>query len=138
MTLPYSLPDWVPWWVNIAILVPVVLFALAFLLMPFSVIGVKGRLESVEARLDEIQGEIRSLALRLPDPGPREMEIERPPRAWHHRLGRADAAPADPASAAPWPSWTARRRRTAGSTPRAGSAPSLASIRADLVVRSAP
>jgi hypothetical protein len=36
-------------------------------LMPFSVFGVKGRLEAIEARLDEIQGEIRSLALRLPE-----------------------------------------------------------------------
>jgi hypothetical protein len=83
MTLPYTLPDWVPWWVNIAILVPVVLFALAFVLMPFSVIGVKGRLESVEMRLDEIQGEIRSLALRLPEPGFRELETERPERGAH-------------------------------------------------------
>ena len=72
MTFPFALPDWVPWWVNIAILVPMVLFALAFVLMPFSVFGIKGRLESVEARLDEIQGEIRSLALRLPEPSPRD------------------------------------------------------------------
>jgi hypothetical protein len=78
MTLPYTLPDWVPWWVNIAILVPVVLFALAFLLMPFSVFGIKGRLESVEARLDEIQGEIRSLALRLPEPSLRESGLHEP------------------------------------------------------------
>jgi hypothetical protein len=67
MTLPFALPDWVPWWVSIVVIVPVVLFVLAFLLMPFSVFGVKGRLEAVEARLDEIQGEIRSLALRLPE-----------------------------------------------------------------------
>lgn len=69
MTLPFALPDWVPWWVSIVVIVPVVLFVLAFLLMPFSVFGVKGRLEGVEARLDEIQGEIRSLALRLPERG---------------------------------------------------------------------
>ncbi len=66
--------------------------------MPFSVIGVKGRLEGVEARLDEIQGEIRSLALRLPDPGRQELE-NGAPRARHTRLGRADDAPADPAGA---------------------------------------
>ena len=40
---------------------------LAFLFMPFSVIGVKSRLEGIEARMDELQGEIRSLALRLPE-----------------------------------------------------------------------
>ncbi len=105
MTLPYTLPDWVPWWVNIAILVPVVLFALAFLLMPFSVIGVKTRLESLEARLDEIQGEIRTLSLRLPDPGlrppgPHAEELELPgraPRTWPERPP-IPPAPRTPAS----------------------------------------
>jgi hypothetical protein len=67
MELPFSLPPWMPPWVGIAILVPALLFLLAFVLMPFSVFGVKGRLEGVEARLDEIQGEIRALTLRLPE-----------------------------------------------------------------------
>src|SRR3954469_5777458 len=69
MTLPFALPDWLPWWVPIVLLVPLLLYALAFLFMPFSVIGVKSRLEVIEARLDEIQGEIRHLALRLPEMG---------------------------------------------------------------------
>ncbi len=69
MIPPLPLPDWVPWWANLAILIAVSLFALMFLLMPFAVFGVKGRLEALEARLDEIQGEIRSLSLRLPEPG---------------------------------------------------------------------
>ena len=69
MTLPFTLPDWLPWWVPIVLLVPALLYALAFLFMPFSVIGVKSRLEVIEARLDEIQGEIRHLALRLPETG---------------------------------------------------------------------
>ena len=68
MTLPFTLPDWLPWWVPILLLVPALLYALAFLFMPFSVIGVKGRLEAIEARLDEIQGEIRHVALRMPEP----------------------------------------------------------------------
>jgi hypothetical protein len=68
MSLPFTLPDWLPWWVPILLLVPALMYALAFLFMPFSVIGLKGRLEAVEARLDEIQGEIRGLALRLPEP----------------------------------------------------------------------
>jgi hypothetical protein len=67
MTLPFTLPDWMPWWVPILLLVPAILYALAVLFMPFSVIGVKGRLEAIEARLDEIQGEIRSLVLRMPE-----------------------------------------------------------------------
>lgn len=67
MTLPFILPDWLPWWVPIVLLVPALLYALAFLFMPFSVIGVKSRLEVIEARLDEIQSEIRHVALRLPE-----------------------------------------------------------------------
>ena len=68
MNSPLPLPDWVPWWVHLVLLLAILLFGLLFLLMPFSVFGVKARLEGVEARLDEIQGEIRSLALRLPEP----------------------------------------------------------------------
>ena len=72
MTSPLPLPDWVPWWVHLVILLAALLFGLLFLLMPFSVFGTKARLEGIEARLDEIQGEIRSLALRLPEPGIQE------------------------------------------------------------------
>ncbi|MBW4092137.1 MAG: hypothetical protein HIU82_13665 [Proteobacteria bacterium] len=67
MNLPVALPAWLPWWASLVLLVAVVLWGLAFLLVPFSVIGVKARLEGLEARLDEIQGEIRTLALRLPE-----------------------------------------------------------------------
>jgi hypothetical protein len=70
-----SLPDWVPWWVPMVLLVPALLYALAFLFMPFSVLGVKTRLEVIEARLDEIQQEIRHLALRLPA-GQHEVDFE--------------------------------------------------------------
>ncbi len=69
MTSPLPFPEWVPWWVHLVVLLGALLFALLFLLMPFSVFGVKARLEGIEVRLDEIQGEIRSLALRLPEPG---------------------------------------------------------------------
>lgn len=67
MTLPFTLPEWVPWWVPIALLVPLGLYALAVLFMPFAVLGLKSRLEAIDMRLDEIQGEIRSLALRMPE-----------------------------------------------------------------------
>lgn len=69
MTFPAFIPDWLPWWAVLAVLVPVALYALAFLAMPFSVLGLKGRLEGLEARLDEIQAEVRALALRLPERG---------------------------------------------------------------------
>ena len=83
MTSPIALPDWLPWWVPLVVLIPVLLYLLVLLLMPFSVFGVKGRLDLLDARLDEIQGEIRALALRLPEraePGPRRGEAPaRPP-----------------------------------------------------------
>lgn len=69
MPVPALLPDWAPAWVQLAVLVVLLLVALLFLAVPFSVIGLKGRLDGLEARLDEIQGEIRSLSLRLPEAG---------------------------------------------------------------------
>lgn len=75
MTMPFALPDWLPWWVPLVLLLPALLYALAFLFMPFSVIGVKSRLEAIEARLDELQNELRHLALRLPAPA-RETDFE--------------------------------------------------------------
>ena len=89
MTFPPTLPDWLPWWLALVILIPVAIYVLALLAMPFSVFGVKGRLEGVEARLDEIQGEIRALSLRLREPGVDTPPIppppdQPPPRAPHY------------------------------------------------------
>ncbi len=70
MSLPFALPPWLPWWASLVLLVVGLLWVLAFLLVPFSVIGVKARLEGLEARLDELHAEIRTLALRLPEAGP--------------------------------------------------------------------
>lgn len=68
MTMPFILPDWVPWWLPMVLLVPLALYVLALLVMPFAVLGVKSRLDAIDLRLDEIQGEIRSLALRMREP----------------------------------------------------------------------
>ncbi len=68
MTIPLLFPDWVPGWAQLLVLILAIMLGLAFLMMPFSVFGLKSRLEGVEARLDEIQGEIRALAHRLPEP----------------------------------------------------------------------
>lgn len=67
MTISAIFPDWVPGWIQLALVIVAILLGLAFLLMPFSVFGVKARLEAVEIRLDEIQAEIRSLSMRLPE-----------------------------------------------------------------------
>ena len=70
MNLPFALPAWLPWWASLVLAVLLLLWGCAFLLVPFSVIGLKGRLEGIEARLDELQTEIRTLSLRLPDAMP--------------------------------------------------------------------
>jgi hypothetical protein len=67
MSIPFALPDWMPGWLPFVVLIPVLLYGLTFIAIPFAVFGVKGRLDLLEARLDEIQGEIRLLSLRLPE-----------------------------------------------------------------------
>jgi hypothetical protein len=61
-----NLPDWLPWWIPLVLLLPTSLWALSFLFMPFSVFGLKTRLDLLDARLDEIQQEIRHLAHYMP------------------------------------------------------------------------
>jgi hypothetical protein len=69
MTLPFALPAWLPWWLPIVMLVPGLLWILAFLAVPFSVVGLKARLDGLEAQLDDIHAEIRTLMLRMPESG---------------------------------------------------------------------
>ncbi len=64
MTLPLSLPDWMPSWVYLLIALPVLLWILAFLLVPFSVIGLKARLEALESQIDEMHEDLRIMAMR--------------------------------------------------------------------------
>ena len=67
-----------PEWSGLVILLLALLFVLAFVMMPFSVFGTKSRLDAIEAQLDEVQQEIRSLALRLPEPGMRRRPVAGP------------------------------------------------------------
>ncbi|MCA7121146.1 MAG: hypothetical protein LGL72_17505 [Acidibrevibacterium sp.] len=100
MSFALPLPDWMPGWVPIALLVPALLYLLAFLFMPFSVIGVKTRLEALEARLDELQGELRSLTLRLPEPtrgpGAEEFSLYAGPAARREAAPQAASPPIPP------------------------------------------
>lgn len=68
MPLNLPLPDWVPWWGQLVILILAILFGFAFMMMPFAVFGLKGRLDFLEAQLDDIHAELRMVAMRLPDP----------------------------------------------------------------------
>ncbi len=64
MTLPFTLPDWLPGWALLLLALPVLLWACAFLLMPFSVFGVKARLEALEAQVDQLQDDLRIMNMR--------------------------------------------------------------------------
>lgn len=75
-----------PEWTGLLALLLLLLVGLAYLLMPFGVFGVKGRLDALEAQLDEIQADLRNLALRLPDANRRAthddwVEVPAPRRA---------------------------------------------------------
>ena len=104
---PLRIPG-LPDWVALVVLVLLLLVALAYILMPFSVFGLKGRLDAIEAQLDEIQTELRSLALRLPEPdrrrAPREDEWTDPGPVARHRVDPPaphSTPPVPPAAA--WP-----------------------------------
>ncbi|HTQ71814.1 MAG TPA: hypothetical protein VMH92_10015 [Acidocella sp.] len=64
MTLPFSLPDWMPGWLFLALAVPALLWFLAFLMVPFSVFGVKARLETLEGELESLHEELRIMQMR--------------------------------------------------------------------------
>jgi hypothetical protein len=68
MILPFTLPSWMPEWLGLILLLVGLLYALAMLAMPFSVFGVKSRLEAIEEQLDQVQEELRILTMRLPEP----------------------------------------------------------------------
>lgn len=104
MTLPFPLPDWLPWWVPLAVLLPVLLYALLFLAMPFSVFGVKGRLEQLEAQLDEIQGELRRLGTRPPEAPNTYAGVDAPPA--FGRGGQPPRAESPPGRVEPRLGWS--------------------------------
>ncbi|RVT97428.1 hypothetical protein EOD42_06235 [Rhodovarius crocodyli] len=77
-----------PAWTGAVALGAIALVALCFVLMPFSIYGLRSRLEGMEAQLDEMQAELRAISARLTS-GP-------PPRAGEVRLS-ASRAPAESA-----------------------------------------
>jgi len=60
-----------PEWSGLLVLLLGLWFVVAFVMMPFSVFGLKSRLDTIEAQLDDVQQEVRLLALRLPEAGMR-------------------------------------------------------------------
>ncbi|MDI2112493.1 hypothetical protein [Commensalibacter nepenthis] len=60
-------PEWIPWWLQLVIVGVVVIFGLCFLLMPFSVFGLKSRLTYLDHQMEDIQAQLRVLLKRIPD-----------------------------------------------------------------------
>ncbi|GBQ67814.1 hypothetical protein AA15237_0247 [Komagataeibacter xylinus NBRC 15237] len=57
-----------PAWAQAVLLVGGMLFILLWMLVPFAVFGVKGRLDNLAIQLDDLQAELRVLAERVPAP----------------------------------------------------------------------
>ena len=116
-----------PEWSGLVILCVLLLMVVAFLAMPFSVFGLKSRMDALENQLDEIQSEIRSLALRLPEPGASRRALIAddgwvPPPA----LARADdtgrdAEPRNTPPIPPAPAWPDAGRDARRTEPRLGA-----------------
>ena len=66
LALRLTLPG-MPEWTGLIALLVLLLLALCLLVMPFSVFGLKGRLDSIEAQLDDLRAELRVIAARQPD-----------------------------------------------------------------------
>ncbi len=61
-----TLPDWLPGWAAGLFIAIAALYALLLLAMPFSVFGLKGRLDELDARLDDLHADIQAVLRRLP------------------------------------------------------------------------
>lgn len=64
MSLPFSIPPWMPGWLFLLLALPALLYVLVFAMMPFSVFGVKARIESLEAQIDSLHEDLRTMAMR--------------------------------------------------------------------------
>jgi len=71
LTLP-GLPEWT----GLVALLVLLLLALCLVVMPFSVFGLKGRLDSIEAQLDDLRAELRVIAARMPEAPRRNWQAE--------------------------------------------------------------
>jgi hypothetical protein len=99
------LPADLPWWATLAIVVPAAIYALLLLAMPFSVFGLKSRLDQIEDQLSDIQLELRALAGRLPAAPPPSGPRRSMPADELPRLRAADPEPTPIRRAEPRLDW---------------------------------
>jgi hypothetical protein len=98
MNLPF-LPAWMPGWAIMALAVPALLWCLAFLLVPFSVIGLKARLEALEAQVEAMHEDLRLMAMRASGALPsaaRHLDPYEDVPQFNALKRKLDAAPAEP------------------------------------------
>ena len=100
-----QLPADLPWWATLAIVVPGAIYGLLLLAMPFSVFGLRSRLDQIDDQLSEIQQELRALAGRLPAAPPPVGQRRAAPIADLPRLRAADPDPAPIPRAEPRLDW---------------------------------
>lgn len=80
LTLP-GLPEWT----GLVAMLVLLMLGLCLVAMPFSVFGVKNRLDSIEAQLDELRAELRVLGARMPEArrpgwqGGQDIDLPQPP-----------------------------------------------------------
>ena len=58
-------PEWMPLWLQVFLVVTAVVYGLFFLMIPFAVFGLKGRLAEIELQQHEIQADLRSVSMHL-------------------------------------------------------------------------
>jgi len=101
--LPFTLPDWMPGWVFLLLALQVLLYALVFLLMPFSVFGVKARIEALETQIEALHEELRVMAMRaagiIPPATPKPEVYEDVPDFARFKKSQRAAAEPPPAPA---------------------------------------
>lgn len=111
-----SIPGMPPW-VGVVLLIAIAISILAFLAMPFSVFGVKSRLEAIEAELADLRNDLRTMLRQGPTLAGTRATVEddyvAPPRAATPR-----AADFEPRVSPPVPPPPARPSRAGRAEPR--------------------
>lgn len=74
-----AIPDWMPLWAQVLLLGFGIVVLVAFLLMPFAVYGVKGRLSEIALQLEDARADLRVLTMRVGALVPEQTTARRKP-----------------------------------------------------------